>query len=260
MLERFDPTAESPNPCYRAFASYQTGLYERAREVIGGLGRPHMRILDAACGVGYGSTYLRDLGAYEGLDADAQAVEQARVRWPGARYSVADLEDSETFANRGEMDAIASFETAEHLRKPELFLQNLQRSLTPGGVLCFSVPTARTKDFDPFHRHDWPAGRWERLLRATGLSVLSSHPHEIDESFKAFRTMIPMATWRHIWAGWRAVRFGYVALRVKEWLVEGRFRCRWTMWVCVNGANRLATAATGDRLEASHRIKTPVTQ
>ena len=31
MLERFDPTRESENPCYRAFASYQTGLYERAR-------------------------------------------------------------------------------------------------------------------------------------------------------------------------------------------------------------------------------------
>ena len=76
MLERFDPMRKSENPCYRAFASYQTGLYERAREAIRGLGRPHVRVLDAACGVGYGSTYLADLGAYEGLDADRETVER----------------------------------------------------------------------------------------------------------------------------------------------------------------------------------------
>jgi SAM-dependent methyltransferase len=235
VLERFDPMVESANPCYRAFSSYQIGLYERAREAIRSLGRSPVRVLDAACGVGYGSTYLADLGTYEGLDADLGTVERARARWPDATYSVADLDDSETFTSRGQMDAIASFETAEHLRAPELFLRNCQGALKPGGVFCFSVPTARTKDFDPYHRHDWSADRWERLLRAAGFGVTSIHAHEIDEAFESFRTMVPVSMWRHVWAGWRAVRFGYGAARIKEWLVEGRFRCQWTMWVCVKG-------------------------
>ena len=235
MLERFDPTRESENPCYRAFASYQTGLYERAREAIRGLGRPHVRVLDAACGVGYGSTYLADLGAYEGLDADRETVERARARWPGATYSVADLEDPETFAGRGEYDAITSFETAEHLRAPGVFLRHCWGALSPGGMLCFSAPTGRTRDFDPYHRRDWSAGRWEQMLSESGFGVTARHEHQIDESFESFRTMIPVSVRQHVWAGWRAVRFGYAAARIREWLVEGRFRCRWTMWICSRG-------------------------
>ena len=234
VLERFDPTVESVNPCYRAFADYQTGLYKRAREAIQSLGRPSLRILDAASGVGYGSTYLEDMGTYEGLDADLGTVERARARWPGAKYSVADLEDSKTFQGREPMDAIISFETAEHLRSPEAFLRNCRSVLKPGGVFCFSVPTDKTKDFDPYHRNDWPAERWEQLLRGAGFDVLSKHGHVIDETFKSFRTMVPVSMFQHVWAGWRALRFGYLPSRIKEWLIEGRFRCQWTMWVCVN--------------------------
>jgi SAM-dependent methyltransferase len=235
VLERFDPTRESENPCYRAFASYQTGLYESARNAIRGLRRPHVRMLDAACGVGYGSTYLADLGAYEGLDADRQTVERARMRWPGATYSVADLEDPETFAGRAEYDAITSFETAEHLRAPLVFLRNCRRALVPGGMLCFSAPTGRTRDFDPYHRHDWGAGRWERTLSASGFGIATRQDYHIDESFESFRTMIPLSVRQYIWAGWRAVRLGYTAPRIREWLVEGRFRCQWTMWTCDRG-------------------------
>lgn len=232
MLERFDPTVESGNPCYKAFADYQTGLYARAREAVQRLGRSGLRILDAASGVGYGSTYLGDLGTYEGLDADPATVERARARWPGAKYTLADLEDEGTFRNRGPMDAIVSFETAEHLRSPEAFLRNCRGALKPDGVFCFSVPTAKTKDFDPYHRNDWTADRWERLLRGAGFGVLSRHGHAIDETFASFRTMVPVSLPQHVWAGWRALRFGYLPSRVKEWLIEGRFRCRWTMWIC----------------------------
>jgi SAM-dependent methyltransferase len=233
VLERFDPTAESVNPCYRAFASYQTGLYERAREAVRSLGRSNVRVLDAACGVGYGATYLSDLGRYEGLDADLGAVERARARWPGTTYNVADLEEPETFTSRGQLDAIVSFETAEHLRLPDVFLRNCRGALEPGGLFCFSVPMARTKDFDPYHRHDWSSDRWERLLQKAGFGIMTKHEHKIDEAFESFRTMIPVSMLRHVWAGWRAVRFGYGAARIKEWLIEGRFRCRWKMWVCV---------------------------
>ncbi|MFO0960223.1 MAG: methyltransferase domain-containing protein [Isosphaeraceae bacterium] len=235
MLERFDPTRESENPCYRAFARYQTGLYERARVAIRGLGRPDVRVLDAACGVGYGSEYLADLGSYEGLDADRQTVERARRRWPGARYSVADLDDAATFDGRRGYDAITSFETAEHLRAPAVFLRRCWGALKPGGVLCFSAPTGLTRDFDPYHRRDWPAVKWERLLREAGFAAKASHEHRIDESFAAFRTMIPVSAFQHAWAGWRAVRFGYAAGRIREWLVEGRFRCTWAMWICDRG-------------------------
>jgi 2-polyprenyl-3-methyl-5-hydroxy-6-metoxy-1,4-benzoquinol methylase len=232
MLERFDPTRESENPCYQAFSSYQTGLYERAREAIQGLGRPSVRMLDAACGIGYGSTYLADLGSYEGLDADRETVERARARWPGATYSVADLDDPGAFAGREGYDAIMSFETAEHLREPGAFLRRCRGALGPGGMLCFSAPTGWTKDFDPYHRRDWSAGRWERVLGESGFGVTTRHEHQIDESFASFRTMIPVSAGQHAWAGWRAARFGYLGSRIREWLIEGRFRCRWTMWTC----------------------------
>ena len=242
MLERFDPTRQSENPCYRAFGSYQTGLYERAREAIRGLGHSSARILDAASGVGYGSTYLADPGDYEGLDADRETVERARARWPGATYNLADLDDPKTFDGRGDYDAITSFETAEHLKSPGAFLGRCFGALRPGGMLCFSVPTHMTKDFDPYHRHDWSAGRWEGILKASGFHVTARHEHHIDESFESFRTMIPVSARQYLWAGWRAVRFGYASSRIKEWLIEGRFRCRWTMWICSRRPDHPAAA------------------
>jgi glycosyltransferase involved in cell wall biosynthesis/SAM-dependent methyltransferase len=115
------------------------------------------RVLDAACGTGYGSYILKILGAAEviGVDSDPAAIELARRSYEsaGLDFQVADVTARGLAFPR--FDVIASFETLEHLRDPERFLENVKEWLAPGGLLLISCPhDARSPWVSPFHlRH-----------------------------------------------------------------------------------------------------------
>lgn len=100
-----------------------------------------LRVLDAACGEGYGS-YLLAATAREvvGIDIAADAVAHARARYvaPNLRY----LEGSCTalpLPDAG-IDLVVSFETIEHLAAQAGMLAEFRRVLAPGGVLVISSP------------------------------------------------------------------------------------------------------------------------
>jgi SAM-dependent methyltransferase len=89
------------------------------------------RILDVACGTGYGTRILGAVGA----DVSLEALRYAR-RYPAA-YVAADgarLPFARVF------DAVVSFETIEHLPDPERFVAECARVLRPGGRLFVSTP------------------------------------------------------------------------------------------------------------------------
>jgi SAM-dependent methyltransferase len=101
---------------------------------------PSKRVLDAACGEGYGSRILVDAGAASvtGVDVDEQTVDHARSRYPGAEFHVADV-TSLPFED-GSFDLIVSFETIEHVPEPERVLAELRRVLAADGLLVISTP------------------------------------------------------------------------------------------------------------------------
>ena len=99
------------------------------------------RVLDAGCGVGYGSALLAGSGATDvlGLDLSEAAVKEAQRTAPAnARFREADLraipEPDDSF------DLIACFEVIEHLEEQEAVLDELTRVLAPGGILLVSSP------------------------------------------------------------------------------------------------------------------------
>ena len=100
-----------------------------------------LRVLDAACGEGYGS-YLLAGAASEvvGIDIAAEAIAHARARYaaPNLRY----LEASCTALPLADacVDRIVSFETIEHLPAQAEMLAEFRRVLAPGGVLVISSP------------------------------------------------------------------------------------------------------------------------
>ena len=115
-----------------------------------GFMRGSERVLDAACGTGYGSFLLAmATGSVLGLDVAPEAVEfaSAHFSWPGLRYEAADLDETPLPAA---FDAVVSFETVEHLREPEAFVQGVARALRPEGLFICSIPRNQPSDF---HRH-----------------------------------------------------------------------------------------------------------
>jgi SAM-dependent methyltransferase len=104
------------------------------------------RVLDAACGEGYGSALLaRYATSVLGVDLSSQAIDHARGRYaaPGLRFEQGDVTALDTLPDAG-FDLIVSFETIEHLHEQERMLAGFARLLAADGVLIISSPDKRT--------------------------------------------------------------------------------------------------------------------
>src|SRR5450830_630944 len=102
------------------------------------------RVLDIACGEGYGSRMLKEWGASEvlGVDVSQEAIDHARHNFSreGVEFHCAPAEElPQLLAGKG-FDLIVSLETIEHLQEPERFLADLRQALNPGGCIIISCP------------------------------------------------------------------------------------------------------------------------
>lgn len=100
------------------------------------------RVLDVACGEGYGSALLaRHAARVIGIDISAQAVAHARKAYAGlgnAEFACAPC--TRLPLADASIDLAVSFETIEHIAEQAEFLGELARVLTPEGVLVLSCP------------------------------------------------------------------------------------------------------------------------
>lgn len=103
------------------------------------------RVVDISCGTGYGTQLLSCAAVYvTGIDNDRGAIEHAREFYkkiPG--YNLGFIEgDCYDFSRlfRTKVDVVVSFETVEHLKNPELFLDEAYDVLSYNGILIASAP------------------------------------------------------------------------------------------------------------------------
>ena len=138
---------------------------------------PGARVLDAACGCGYGSALLSDKAKrVVGVDCSAEAVDWARQHFArdGATYIHGDLENPnwlQQCADR-DFDVAVSLETLEHFKDPQKYLEYIHRALRPGGLLVVSTPNPETEPLyvngrstNPFHFKHWAVDELEKLLK-----------------------------------------------------------------------------------------------
>jgi SAM-dependent methyltransferase len=97
------------------------------------------RVCDLGCGPGHVTAFLRERGAdVVGLDLSAGMVAQARQRYPGVEFRVADMlrlgEPDGSFAG------VAAFYSVIHLLPGQLAtaLSEVRRVLIPGGLLLLA--------------------------------------------------------------------------------------------------------------------------
>jgi 2-polyprenyl-3-methyl-5-hydroxy-6-metoxy-1,4-benzoquinol methylase len=97
------------------------------------------RVLDIACGEGYGMAALMRSGAATviGVDVSPEACDHAARRY-GVNTQQGDAQSIPI--NDASIDTIVSFETIEHVANPEKFLDECVRVLAPGGQLIISTP------------------------------------------------------------------------------------------------------------------------
>jgi len=135
------------------------------------------RLVDIACGTGYGTRLLKDrrpdLIEVVGVDICEHAIDYARARYQtdGIRFVV---HDATTFCEAELFDTVVSLETLEHLPCPETFVEHiLTRVLRRGGVLVCSAPVTPSVDVNPYHTHDFSERSFRRLFLSRGLKELA---------------------------------------------------------------------------------------
>lgn len=144
--------------------------YEFARPLCAG-----KDVLDAGCGVGYGTAFLAERARRAvGVDLSEEAIAYASGRYaaPNVEFAVGDLLALDL--RDGEFDVVCAFETIEHLPQPKRFVREARRVLREGGVLIASTPRAETgsdRPANPFHVREYSARDFERLLHAAFSSV-----------------------------------------------------------------------------------------
>ncbi len=100
------------------------------------------KILDAACGSGYGSFHISKSGASSvlGVDISGESVSLAQKKYINSKLEFRKADCSDLRILNDNFDVIVSFETLEHLNDPKLFIKSAAEILNPGGYFICSTP------------------------------------------------------------------------------------------------------------------------
>lgn len=157
--ERFTPE------CVREIRYEHVHRYAFARELVAG-----RRVLDAACGEGYGSALLAETASEViGVDLSAEAVAHASERYPAANLEFRQADCLDLPLEDTSVDCVVSFETLEHLADHDRLLAEFRRVLRPDGFLLISTPdkavyTDEMGNRNEFHVAELYRDEFEALL------------------------------------------------------------------------------------------------
>jgi SAM-dependent methyltransferase len=134
------------------------------------------RVIDMACGEGYGSDVLAGAAAsVVGVDANPEAHEHARCRYRRANLRF-ERDLVETFSAAA--DAVVFLQTIEHVRNPGEVLDHFRSLVGADGVVYLTTPNVLTlapagaeRSDNPWHIKEYRAEEFEQLCRGSFASV-----------------------------------------------------------------------------------------
>ena len=161
--ERTLPDVPEENYWYRRHLAVYEWIARRVRD---------LRVVDMACGEGYGSDVLARSGARSviGVDANPEAHEHARLC-----YVRDNLRFARDMVERFDApcDALVFLQTIEHVQDPAALLRRFRRMLAPGGAAYVSTPNVLTlappgaeRSGNPWHVYEYRPQEFAALCRA----------------------------------------------------------------------------------------------
>ncbi|MCZ2149322.1 MAG: methyltransferase domain-containing protein [Bryobacterales bacterium] len=130
------------------------------------------RVLDIACGAGYGSAELAAVArTVTGIDISSEAITYAKEHYhlPNLTFECSPA-DAIPHIDQS-YDLVVAFEVIEHLESARALLSEARRLLAPGGQFIVSTPnklyyteTRRLSGPNPFHVHEFEFEEFRVLL------------------------------------------------------------------------------------------------
>jgi SAM-dependent methyltransferase len=159
--ERTLPDVPAENYWYRRHLAVYEWIGAR---VIG------KRVIDLACGEGYGSEVLsRGAASVVGVDANPEAHDHARLRYRRQNLTY-ERGMVETYGTPGAYDAVVFLQTIEHVHDPVAVLEHFRSLLAPDGVAFITTPNLLTlapegaeKSDNPWHLKEYRAEEFNAL-------------------------------------------------------------------------------------------------
>lgn len=159
-------------------------------------------VLDAACGMGYGTKYLSKFAKkVVGVDIDEKYIEFANKKYREEKLEFLTNDVMKINFSNEMFDIVTSFETIEHLTKPEIFLEKISKVLKNNGKLFLSTPNWELspkdsgKPINKFHVKEYSKKELEEMLLPyfSKVNILGQHlknknPELVQDYIKKYNT------------------------------------------------------------------------
>lgn len=173
------PGERQVSPTRKGIRRDHVARYEFAARTL----PPGSRVLDLACGVGYGSRILAEAGhTVIGLDVDANAIAYARQHYAHERARFGEFDASQgSIEQFGAQDAAVCFETIEHIEDPRPMLKQFAQTCAR---LIASVPNESVFPWrgHAYHFRHYTQVQFLALLAECGWHVTGWHGQAGTES------------------------------------------------------------------------------
>ena len=187
------------------------------------------RVVDLACGEGYGSAVLgRTAASVVGVDANPEAFEHAQLKYAGPKLR---FERDMIELWEGDVDCVVFLQTIEHVQDPDAVLGRLRTLVGDDGVAYISTPNVLTlapagaeRSGNPWHVREYRAEEYRALCeRHFGSVELLGLFHA--RKLRAHQVAIERLGWDQVHKGLRITKPFYdrftPAISVRDFALRG---------------------------------------